>query len=99
MLDVAGEVEKPKFIPDADAEYIANRTYLRVPLSPIPLMPPRSAPPVWLVQLAHLKVSNNNKKPSYFPSSSHDENTQETLTAKPLKGYMNLNGSRMYMVV
>ena len=67
MLHLAAAVQTPKFIPDAEADYIAKRTCLRVPPSRIQLMPRRSATPtVWLVQLAHLKVCSNQGAPIFL---------------------------------
>ena len=55
MFVLAGRPETPKYDPTNDDAMIAKRTYLRVPLAP---MPPRSAT-VWLVQLSHIKTGNS----------------------------------------
>ena len=52
---LAGSPDTPKYDPTNDDAMIAKRTYLRVPLAP---MPPRSAT-VWLVQLSHIKTGNS----------------------------------------
>ena len=58
-LLLAGIIERPYFVPDHNAQKIAQRTYLRVPLAQCArvrsdgqLMQLK----VWLVQLSHIKV-------------------------------------------
>ena len=56
-LILAGAVDTPMYMPDHQDKSIANRSYLRVPLSePVP----RRLATMWLVQLSHIKTGNRD---------------------------------------
>ena len=61
-LDLAGDVETPRYLPDHENKQMRERRYLMVPLSQQTMaLPPCPVPSrtVWLMHLSHIKVGSS----------------------------------------
>ena len=52
----AGDVQKPRYLPEDDNEKVRQRTFLRVPLTGASTPGPGGSATVWLVQVIHINV-------------------------------------------